>query len=436
MSGITDWVNFLKVRASFGVAGNNNIPRGQTRQFFLSYNTANLNNITNYWAPSNVLANPDLVWETTQTLNIGVDFGLLKGRINGSVELYNNLTDDLLLRDPVSGTGYSYQYANLGEYENKGLEITLGIIAIDKEKYGFSVDFNMGMNRNKILSLGTQDEITDELVVSRWASTQIAQDFRAAVGSEVGQMWGYETAGRYEVSDFSGYDESTGNWILNDGVATTDLYDLRPGVMKFVDRNGDGNISLEDQTVIGNANPLSTGGVVLSGYAYGFDITAAFNWSYGNDIYNANRIEHTLATRSWRNYYDEIRLGERWTDIDWNTGELITNPAQLAAVNSNTTAWSPVMPRNIFADWAVEDGSFLRLNTLSIGYTLPKDLVNRVNIERLRFYVTGYNLFIWTNYSGFDPEVSSLRRSPLIRGVDYSAYPRNRQFTVGLNLTF
>lgn len=206
--------------------------------------------------------------------------------------------------------------------------------------------------------------------------------------------------------------------------------------MKFADRNNDGIIDLDDQTVIGNANPLSTGGIVLSGYAYGFDLTAAFNFSYGNDIYNANKIEHTTATRPWRNYYNEVRLGERWTDIDWTTGEMIFDPVQLASVNSNTTLWSPVMPRNYFSDWAVEDGSFLRLNTLSIGYTLPKDLVSRAKIEKLRFYVTGYNLFVWTNYSGFDPEVSSLRRSPLIKGVDYSAYPRSRQLTVGMNLTF
>ena len=429
-------MNTLKLRASWGVAGNNNIPEGQTRQFFLSRNTDRLNDITNYWAPSDVLANPDLVWETTQTTNIGLDFGFLKGRINGSVEVYDNITDDLLLRDPVSGTGYSYQYANLGKYQNSGLEVTVGFIPIDKPKYGFSMDFNIGFNRNEILSLGTQDEITDELVVSRWASTQIAQDFRAAVGSPVGEMLGYVSDGRYEVSDFEGLDQSSGNWVLKEGVPTTDLYEVRPGVMKFKDNDGNGNIDLDDQKVIGNANPQNTGGFVINGYAYGFDLTAAFNWSFGNDIYNANKIQHTTATRSWRNYYNDIRLGERWSDIDWNTGEMITDPAQLAAQNENTTLWSPVMPRNYFTDWAVEDGSFLRFNTLSLGYTLPKDLVNRIKIENLRFYVTGYNLFVWTNYSGFDPEVSALRRSPLIRGVDYSAYPRSRQFTVGLNLTF
>jgi hypothetical protein len=176
----------------------------------------------------------------------------------------------------------------------------------------------------------------------------------------------------------------------------------------------------------------------LNAYAYGFDLTAAFNWSYGNDIYNANKIEFTTSNlnNQYRNLITMQETGKRWTNIDWNTGEIITDPAALAAANAGTTMWSPYMNRYMFTDWAVEDGSFLRLNTLTLGYTLPSALTKKARIQSLRFYATGYNVFIITNYSGFDPEVSTRRRVPYTPGVDYSAYPRSRQITFGLNLTF
>ena len=128
--------------------------------------------------------------------------------------------------------------------------------------------------------------------------------------------------------------------------------------------------------------------------------------------------------------------GERWTSIDPETGLLVTDAAKLASLNANTTMWSPYMTRFVFSDWAVEDGSFLRLNTLSLGYTIPSELTKKLNIQNLRFYVTGYNVAIWTNYSGFDPEVSTRRKTALTPGVDYSAYPRSRQLVFGLNLNF
>jgi len=123
-------------------------------------------------------------------------------------------------------------------------------------------------------------------------------------------------------------------------------------------------------------------------------------------------------------------------NIDWNTGELVNDPVVLEALNANTTMWSPFMDRYVFSDWAVEDGSYLRLNTLTLGYTLPKNIIERLKLQNLRLYATGYNVFLWTNYSGYDPEVSTRRKTPLTPGVDYSAYPRSRQLTVGLNLTF
>ncbi len=437
MAGTSAWMNLLKLRASYGVAGNNNIPTAQTEQVFLSSNTNYLNDISSIWAPATTLANSDLKWETTETKNIGLDFGLLTGRVNGTVELYQNNTRDLLVRFPLAGA-YADQYRNIGETENKGVELSLGVIAIDERDYGVSANFNIAFNKNSIKSLGTLDEILGPPVTTGWASTQIAQDYLARVGGSIGEMYGYVSDGRYEVDDFD-YDAANDEWILKEGVANPDeLYTARPGAMKLLDLDGNDSITLADRKIIGNANPKHTGGVVINAYAYGFDLTAAFNWSVGNDIYNANKVEFTSANENnnYRNLIDIQEQGKRWTNIDWNTGELIRNPAQLAAVNANTTMWSPYIDKYIFSDWAVEDGSFLRLNTLTLGYTVPKALSQRARIDNLRFYVTGYNLFILTDYSGFDPEVSTRRKTPLTPGVDYSAYPRSRQFTVGMNLTF
>ena len=133
---------------------------------------------------------------------------------------------------------------------------------------------------------------------------------------------------------------------------------------------------------------------------------------------------------------DMMAEGKRWTNINPSTGSLVTDPEILANMNAGTTMWSPYMDRFVFSNWAVEDGSFLRLSTLSVGYTVPFALINKVNIENLRFYVTGYNVFLLTDYSGFDPEVSTRRKTALTPGVDYSAYPKSRQIIFGMNLNF
>ena len=232
----------------------------------------------------------------------------------------------------------------------------------------------------------------------------------------------------------------TETWILRDGVSSSSAVGTaRPGMMKLkdLDNSGDANGS-DDKRVIGDANPLHTGGFNINARLYGFDLTANFNWSYGNDIYNANKIEYTSTSKYlYRNLTSDMAGGKRWNNVD-AAGNLVTNMAQLAEMNQNTTMWSPYTDKYIFSDWAVEDGSFLRLNTLTLGYTMPTTLVKKVGINNLRFYVTAYNVFCLTSYSGYDPEVSTSRRngSNLTPGVDYSAYPKSRQFVVGLNLNF
>ena len=430
------WLDDLKLRFSYGTAGNNNIPPGQMTQSFVSNSTSWMNGFDSYWSASKTMANPDLKWETTYTRNIGVDFALFGSKLNGNVEVYMNNTKDLLIEFPVAGTGYDTQYRNMGETQNKGLEFSVNWVALDKKDYGLSLNFNIGFNKNEIKSLGIMEDFGAS---TGWASTEIGTDFWVSKGGSVGEMYGYLSDGRYEVSDFERFDASTNRWILKDGVVDNSAIvgNLRPGTLKLKNIVGDDNkVTVDDLSIIGNANPRNTGGLTLNGRVFNFDMSSVFNWSYGNDIYNANKIEYTTQRYQYRNLIDIMATGERWTNIDKATGYPVTDPATLTSMNANTTIWSPYMGRYVFSDWAVEDGSFLRLSTLTLGYTLPSDLTKKVHIDNLRFYVTGYNVLLFTNYSGFDPEVSTRRKTALTPGVDYSAYPRSKQLVFGLNLNF
>jgi TonB-linked SusC/RagA family outer membrane protein len=426
------WLKSLKVRLSYGQSGNNNIPTGQTIPTFIPGTSSWINNVTNFWSATSVLSNPDLKWETTITQNLGVDYELFNGRISGSVETYKNVTKDVLINFPISGSsGYISQYRNMGEIQNTGIETSINVIALDRKNYGASASFNIGFNKGRINSLGVMNDFKQ---ATNWASTQIGSDYLVAVGNPIGLMYGYQSDGRYEVSDFN---YVGGAYVLKPGVASasTIVGPIQPGTMKLKDINGDGVVNVNDQTVIGDANPVHTGGIVLNANAYGFDLSAAFNWSYGNDVYNANKIESTTTNSKYRNLSSDMEAGVRWNNMDAN-GQLVTDPTQLAALNANTTMWSPAMQRYVFSDWAVEDGSFIRLNTLTLGYTLPNELISKIGLAKLRFYLTGNNVFILTKYSGLDPEVSTRRNTPLTPGVDYSPYPRSRQFVFGLNLNF
>ena len=442
MQGTKSWLTDLKLRLSYGTAGNNNIPVGQLVQEYQSKATTWVNGFPNYWAPSKTMFNPDLKWETTITRNIGIDFTLWNGKLNGSIEGYINTTKDLLIQFPTGGTGYDNQYRNLGKTQNSGFEVSFTYHIVNKADWGIDFNANIGYNKNKVKELGIEDFATN----SNWGSTEIGNDYRIAVGHSVGEIIGYKNAGRYEVSDFEGYDPATNSWKLKDGVVDGSpvIGTLRPGSMKLMDVSGpegtpDGVVDDNDITEIGNVNPDFVGGFGLNARAYGFDLSANFNFSIGNKVYNANKIEYTSATYTkfsqYRNLSTDMASGKRWTYVN-AAGQFVTDPAELAALNANTTMWSPYMQHFVLTDWAIENASFLRLNTLTLGYTLPTNLIKRVGITNLRFYVTAYNVFTVTKYSGSDPEADCIRKTNLTPNVDYSGYPRSRQLVVGLNLNF
>ena len=440
MKGTKKWLDDLKLRVSYGTAGNNNIPSGQLIQEYSAYdaNSAQrnwVNGFTNPLRPSNYMANPDLKWETTITRNVGLDWTLFGGTLNGTFEFYRNTTKDLLIAFPVAGTGYDYQYRNLGKTQNQGFEATFTWHAINKHNYGLDINGNIGFNKTKIKSLGMENFYQE----SRWASSEIDKEYVIAVGGRVGQIRGYRNAGRYEVSDFTGYDAATDTWTLKEGVddASAVVGKVRPGSLKLKDLDGDHKVTAKDYDIIGDVAPDAYGGFGINARAYGFDLSAQFSFEIGNQEYNANKIEYTTTGKYlYRNLCDIMESGRRWTNLDPETGLITNDPARLTELNQNTTMWSPYMSKMVLTDWAIEDASFLRLNTLTLGYTLPKFVTNKLGINSLRFYATAYNVFCITGYSGFDPENDTMKKTTLTPNVDYSAYPKSRSFVFGQNLNF
>lgn len=444
MAPASPWLSHLKPRLSFGQAGNDRIGNNLSDRIFeisaesMLYMEGNEENPTVFIVPGSVLSNPGLKWERTITQNVGLDFGFFDNRLSGSFELYHNKTKDLLIKSTIpSSSGYSQQMQNIGQTSNKGLELALSGVIIKKQDFSLSANFNIAFNKNRIDKL---DETKEWLQSTTWTADSGGPngEFIIKEGGQVGTMYGYVTDGMYTYDDF---DYVNGKYVLKPDVPSnqkiTNPRFFGPGSLKFKNQNDDLVIDEEDKVVIGNANPKHTGGFGMNATLKGFDFSAFFNWVYGNDIYNANKMEYTStrAGRTYKNLINMMNSENRFTYLDPTTGYIATDPEQLKEMNRNATMWSPGMSLVPLHSWAVEDGSFLRLNTLTLGYTLPTHLLKKARIDNLRVYVTGYNLWTWTNYSGNDPEVDTQRTTPLTPGVDYNAYPKSRSFIVGLNLT-
>jgi TonB-linked SusC/RagA family outer membrane protein len=449
----SDAINELKLRISYGETGNDRIDATAT-QFLFSPTTnrgpgfGNFENV--YYTPSSdVLYNPDLKWETTVNRNLGLDFAFFRNRLSGSLDFYKNTTRDLLLRSAIPpNTGFSTQWNNVGTTSNKGVELGLNADILQKPDYSFSASFNIGLNRARIDELDGTDE---RFFQSNWASTDLnnINDYYLRVGGTIGDIYGYVTDGMYSVDDFEGYDETTNSYILKDGIPSSGAVvgntNLRPGFLRLKDLNEDGEINADDRKVIGNALPEFQGGIGFNGRYKGFDASIFFNYQYGNDVYNTGKIQYNQFRRvTYGNLLTTMSTDNRFTYIDvdgdytGNPGGVITDLGQLAELNADKNIWSHAshgIAGAVVHSWAIEDGSYVRLNNLTVGYSLPQDFISKVGLSNFRIYATGRNLHIWTNYSGYDPEVNS-SGDGLTPGVDDSSFPRSRSYTVGLNLTF
>jgi TonB-linked SusC/RagA family outer membrane protein len=443
------FVSDLKFRFSYGAAGNDRIGRNQWRSVWnLATNRPiGFDDVQQpYYVPNGNLPNPDIKWETTITRNLGLDFGLFKNRLNGTLDVYWNTTKDLLLASAIpQTTGYTTQFQNVGQTSNKGVDLGLNATLVSKKDFELTANFNIGINKARIDKLNGVEE---NQINSNWASTDLKtqDDYRLRVGQTIGLMYGYETDGWYTSDDFSSYNPTTRTYTLKPGVPNVGAFmggiSLRPGVLKLKDLDSSGVIDAKDRTVIGHALPKHSGGFGINGRFKNFDFLAFFNWMYGNQVYNTGKISFNMYYRTtWGNMLNTMNYDNRYHYIDGN-GNMVTDLTELAKLNANAKVWSPFSMGNaspVFHSWAVEDGSFLRLQNISLGYSLPQKMISKLYMTRLRVYFTVYNAFLWTSYSGYDPEVSSTRSdgySQLVPGVDYSAYPKSRNYTAGINVTF
>jgi len=441
-----DLVSNLKLRLSMGEAGNNRMDDDMWRALYglSSTKPIGFGEVPQpYYQPSSsVLYNPDLKWETTITRNGGLDFGILKDRFTGSLDLYWNTTKDLLVQSTIpSNTGYTSQMRNIGQTSNRGVELSLNANIINQNDFTFAVSFNIGFNKSKIDKL---DGVDSKPFNSGWGSTDLRErdDFILQVGQAVGQIYGYVSDGMYTIDDFN-YNPATQKYTIKPGVVNDaniiSAVNFGPGSMKLKKLSSDSSMIIspdKDRTIIGNTNPKHSGGINFNATYKGFDFSMFFNWVYGNKIYNANKIDFTTYwNRTYTNMLDIVDYQNRYKYMDLN-GNIVTDPTALAELNKNATIWSPFMGRPVVTSWAIEDGSFLRLNNVTLGYNLPKKIISKVGMTQCRFYCTVYNAWILTKYTGYDPEVNTVRSSPLTPGVDYSAYPKSRSYTLGVNVTF
>ena len=444
-------IDQIKLRYSFGTAGNNRIPAGQIRRSYYSTQDYRTYDMSNWVVSKSAMPNPSLVWEKTLSHNLGLDMAFFNQRLTGTFEVYHNTSKDLLINYPLLGVGYATQYRNIGSVRNQGVEVTLSAVLVEKKNFGLTISGNAAFNDNKVLDLGGVDEIQSE---ARFL-TSIGWDYLVKEGDPLGMVYGYESDGWYTVDDFSfGLDnDANPKWtalpetVDNSSVIGKQFF--RPGAPKLKDQltvdtdndgipdAGDGKITADDKVALGSVQPIITGGFNLSMQVFDFDISAAFSFSVGNKLYNGDRLSLTQRPlkQYYRNMLSECAPGSAWTNIDWTTGEFIKDPDMLAEVNKDCKGFAPYT-NNFMSDMYFEDASFLRFNTLTIGYTIPRKITQWAHISKLRVYATASNLFCLTGYSGYDPEVNCRRHNPLTPGIDYSAYPKSISIIGGLNISF
>jgi TonB-linked SusC/RagA family outer membrane protein len=335
----------LKLRASFGMAGNNRISDDAWKKTFYLTTGGLFDNgdgesatATTIINPNSILSNPELKWETTITRNLGVDFGFFKQRLSGSVELYKNTTKDLLIKATVpASSGYKSQWQNIGQTSNKGIEIVLNGTMIEKKDFRLSASFNIGINRNHIDKLG-EVKSWEELTIL-YGNLSVT-DFYIKEGGQIGQMYGFVTDGMYSFDDFY---YANGTYTLKEGVANDNSivypWKFMPGALKLKDQNGDFVVNNNDKVIVGNANPKHTGGFNLTAQMKGFDISTFFNWVYGNDIYNANKLFYTSTFSNVQNMntLEMMNYHNRFSYLNKETGKIVTDPIELAEINKDAT---------------------------------------------------------------------------------------------------
>jgi TonB-linked SusC/RagA family outer membrane protein len=395
-------ISTLKLRTSWGMTGNQSVPPYSSYTRYISYKPIMNEILTVGLSPALQEGNKDLKWETTIQSNIGLDLGLAKNRILFTVDAYYKKSKDLLLNSPISYySGYTSVFRNIGDIEVKGLELDVNTVNLTG-KVGWNSNFNIAFNRGKVLALNEGQGFFTIGDLERRTGQYVVQ-----VGQPLGTMFGYIYDGIFNTQEelMAGPSQGASSVI---------------GGKKYKDVGGangvpDGLIDQFDKTVIGNGNPKFFGGFSNDFSYKNFELSALFTFSYGNDIINSNKgvLERPSGGRGGL-----VAMMDHWTP---------ENP------QVNMPKWgTSVTEFDVNTSYLVEDGSYLRLKTLLLGYSIPETALKKFGVKKVRVYLSATNLWTLTKYSGYDPEVSYFN-SIITPGADMGAYPRSKMYTLGLN---
>ncbi|MBB3697086.1 SusC/RagA family TonB-linked outer membrane protein [Flammeovirga yaeyamensis] len=428
---VKNWGVFdeLKFKAGFGTTGNNRVG---DFDFLPTMSVAPGYYFNGYYQAAfyqTQLANTNLKWETTQQFNVGTDMGFFNNRLQVDVEYYYNLTDNLLFDAKVApSTGYQQVKQNIGAVLNHGLELSVNTVNVQTKNFQWSTNFNISFNDNEIkkLSYGEDYRLYDPNVGGMFAGELYYGLF---VGMPMTQMYGYRYDGIYQVDDFvKGAD---GQLRLKEGVPgfNSQTGEVRPGLPKYKDVNGDGVIDENDKEIIGNPNPRYFGGLSNTFTYKNWDLSVLLTWTVGQDVFNGNMADFgVVGNQRGRNYLADV--GNRW-----QMNNPINEGVWAAPGPTQEYTYQQVYGGHQMSDYFIEDASFLRIKNITLGYTFNKDLLKKLKIKNFRIYGSVDNLWVFTNYTGYDPEVS-VRNQAMYKGIDYSSYPAAQSAIIGLQVGF
>ena len=452
MQKSSNWLNNAKLRLGWGLVGNQGVGS-------FAYGVAMKNAVTAWGTGyfSGNYPNPELKWESTKAWNIGLDLSLLNNRIEFIVDAYLKKTDNLLM-DAVlpfyilNNTGWmgiSAPKVNTGAIENKGVEFTLNTVNIQKKDFQWRTGLTLSINRNKLTKLNSDEgSIPGNLNSQTYTLSEI--------GGPVGRFYGYNVIGMFtKESDF--YQKNQlGEFLLDQNgnripVARpaesldSDMYPIAPrgiwvGDYIYEDVNGDGKITTADRKYIGDPNPDFTFGINNVITWKDFELSFFFNGSVGNDIFNAVKQNHSDPT-AWGNKlklvndYAQVAMFDPEGSLNDISNVYVVNP-QTAQTQRISVSGESQNDNNRVSSRFIEDGSFLRLKTLSLAWNLPKKWINPLKIDWVQVYANVQNVFTITGYDGYDPEIGANGQSVILQGIDYYRYPSSRIFNFGLKVSF
>ncbi len=419
-------ISELKLRGGWGVTGNNRIGD------YDAFNLFSVNSSSGYILGSSQsfspgayqrnMAVPDLRWETTAQTNLGLDVELDK-RFTITLDYYKKNTKDLLLNaDMALSTGFDKVQQNVGEVSNRGAEFTFNSHNIRNKNFSWTTNLNVSFNRTKTIKLNSgQDRI---LTDPEWDLQYMQSEYQyiTQIGQPVGMMYGLEFDGIYQVDDFNLNNGNT--YVLKPGLPSYNA-SMKPGMVKFRDLNGDGIVNTDDRTIIGNPYPKHIGGLFNNFRYKSFVFQFLLQWAYDFDILNGNKSQYGSIYQQSRNGLKSLANFWSPTSTDTEIGGMRFDGTNLA------------IPFGYRLDSRhIDDGSYIKLKTAVLGYNLPSSLLKKLHLNKCRLSISAQNLYTWTNYEGYDPDVSVGRYGALTPGLDYSAYPQNFTISGGIDITF